>query len=123
MPARRLSCRLRARKGSGPAGRQDWVVLLEAIPGTCADASPMDVATARALLRAVGGDEGIALQCSDRVAIQLPLAAPDATTALATAYTRWRVATRTVGAQGWTVVRAEVMSLQEFERDVEGEVS
>jgi hypothetical protein len=123
MPPRRVGCPMRVRTGPGQASQQEWVVLLEAIPGRRAGAAPMDVETARTLLRAVGGGDGVALQCPDRVAVQLPITALDAATALATAYRRWRTATRIAGAEGWDVVRAEVMTNQEFQREIGGKSS
>jgi hypothetical protein len=78
----------------------------------------MDMETARALLRGMGDEDGVALQCPDRVALQVRLTAPDPLVALSAALTRWRAAARTVGPAGWHVVRAEVLTDGEFDRDI-----
>jgi hypothetical protein len=79
----------------------------------------MDVETARALLRGMGDEDGIALQCPGRVALHVRLLAPGPVVALATALTRWRTTARTVGPTGWQVVRAEVLTDDEFKRDLQ----
>ena len=118
MSARRIGrCPVRTATDAG-TGQQDWVVLLEATPGK-EGTSPMDAETARALLRAMGDEDAIALQCPDRVGLQVRLTAADPMMALHTAFTRWRAVAGTVG-PGWNIVRAEILTLREFERDVEG---
>ena len=120
MPARRLGRNLmRIGSGSRAARQQGWVVLLEAAPGDGGETSPMDVETARALLRAMGDDDGFALECPDRVALQVRVMAPDPLIALWMAMTRWRAAKTAVGHEGWNLVRTEVLTFREFERDVE----
>jgi hypothetical protein len=118
MSARRIGRCPQRTVTDASTGQQDWVVLLEATPGK-AGTSPMDVETARALLRAMGDVDAIALQCPDRVGLQVRLTAADPMMALHRAFTRWRAVAGSVGT-GWTVVRAEILTFPEFERDVEG---
>jgi hypothetical protein len=114
---------MRTQTASGTAGQRDWVVLVEAAPGEGEETSLMDVETARVILGAMGDDEGVAIQCPDRVGLQVRLTALDPVTALSTALTRWRAAAGSVGPAGWTVVRAEVLTDREFERDVQAGLS
>lgn len=100
---------------------QVWVVLLEALPGENAMPPFMDAEAARSLLVAMGDVEGVALQCPDRVALQVRLAAPDPSRAMSTVLTRWREVTKTAGRVGWEIVRVEVMTKAEFEHALEAE--
>ena len=96
-------------------GGGGWVVLLEAAPN--GDASFLDIGTARVILRAMGDEDGVVLHAPDRVALQVRVRAADVAVALAEALTRWRSAAGTSVPPGWDVVRAEVLTPDEFERD------
>ena len=93
-----------------------WIVLLEAAPD--GNASLVDVGTVRVMLEAMGDEEGVALHAADRVALQVHMPAADAGVALAAALAQWRRAAEAAPA-GWDVVRAEVLTLDEFKRDCE----
>lgn len=105
---------------NGPLAHSDderrWIVLLEAIRK--ADGSPVTTNTAYGLSKAMGGD-AVGLHSPDRVAVQVPVWAVDVAVALVTVVSRWRSAEARLALQGWDVVRAEVLTLEEFERDCE----
>jgi hypothetical protein len=94
---------------------------VEAVPGDGAVPPFIDVESARSLLVAMGDREGVALQCPDRVALQLRLTAADPTRAMCIVSTRWREATAAVGLGGWDIVRVEVTTSPEFERSFDAE--
>jgi hypothetical protein len=90
-------------------------VLLEATPA--ADAAVVDVRAVRAILAAMGDAGGVGLHCPDRVAVQVRLAAADPALALAAALARWQPAAVHLVHAGWSVVRVEVLTPDEFSRD------
>ncbi len=98
-------------------GHGNWVVLLEAAPN--GEASLLDIGTARVILRSMGDKDGVVLHAPDRVALQLKVRADDVALALGVALTGWRTAAATSVPAGWDVVRAEVLSPEEFKRDCE----
>ena len=97
--------------------RGTWVVLLEAAPN--AEASLVDIGTVWATLRAIGDEGAVALHAPDRVAIQVRIEAADVALALVVALARWRQAAVAHAPAGWNVVRAEVLTPEELERDCE----
>ncbi len=97
--------------------RASWVVLLEAAPKI--GASLVDIATARAVLRAMGDEDGVGLYAPDRVAVQVRVHGRDVAVALSVALVRWRIAAGMAALTGWVLVRAEVLTPDEFERDCE----
>lgn len=99
------------------AGSDSWIILVEAAPN--GDASFVDIGTVRAILRALADRGGIALHAPDRIAVQVPVEAADAALALSDALARWRVAAAASLPAGWKVVRAEVLTADEFKRDCE----
>lgn len=102
---------------SGSEGLPEWVVLLEA----AADdrATLVDIGTVRAVLRLMGDDTGVGLHCPERIALQVRVRGTDAATALSTAMSRWQAAAVALVPPGWGVVRAEVLTPDEFTRDCE----
>ncbi len=98
-------------------GGGSWIVLVEAAPN--GEASLIDIGTVRTLLRAMGDQDGVALHASDRVAVQVQVQADDVLRAVGEALTRWRAAAAGSLPAGWHVVRAEVLTAEEFERDFE----
>jgi hypothetical protein len=99
------------------AGGRTWVVLLEAAPAT--DAVVVDVRAVRAILVAMGDLGGVGLHCPDRIAVQVRLSAADPAMALAAALARWQPAAVHLVQAGWSVVRVEVLTPEEFRRDCE----
>ncbi len=95
-------------------GSRSWSILVEAAPNR--EASFIDIGTIRTLLRAMGDQDGVALHASDRVAVQVQVQARDVLGALGEALTRWRAAAAESLPAGWHLVRAEVLTLEEFER-------
>lgn len=93
-----------------------YMVLLEAAAND--DASFVDIGTARAVLSAMGDDDGVALRARDRLAVQVEVHAPDMALALAAALARWRLAAERLP-KGWQVVLAEVVTPEEFKNDHE----
>ena len=111
-----------SRAGTGGAdlttnGRDSWIILLEAAPD--GDASLVDIGTVRLILSAMGDEAGVALHAPDRVAVQVRVQAADVALALSQALRRWRVAAAKSAPAGWHVVRAEVLTPEEFTRDCE----
>lgn len=97
--------------------RRRWMVLLEAVPS--AGASLIDCDTADALLNSLGDEHVGALHRPDRVAVQVSVSAADVAAALAAVLSRWRRAAAHVGLYDWDVVRAEVLTPEEFELDAQ----
>lgn len=95
-----------------------WIVLLEAAR---TDEAPQAGATeASAVLRAMGHETGVGLHSPDRIAVQVSVPAADVATAVATVLDRWRGAALGVGLEDWDVLRAEVVSPEEFDREFHG---
>jgi hypothetical protein len=97
------------------SGGPTWIVLLEAAPAV--DAEGVDVHAVRAILAAMGDAGGVGLHCPDRVAVQVRLSAADPSMALAVALARWRPAALHLVQAGWSVVRVEVLTPDEFRLD------
>lgn len=93
-----------------------WVVLFE-VDRRAGD--PMDVAVARSILDAMADADPSGLHSPDRVAFQAWVRATTASGALESATARWLAATRRWNVRGWEVVRAEVLTPEEFQRDCE----
>ncbi len=94
-----------------------WIILVEAAPNE--RAAVADGGTMRAILRDMGCDDGVALHAPDRIAVQVQVEAADVALALCDALARWRTAAAESVPQGWHVVRAEVLTLEEFRRECE----
>lgn len=94
-----------------------WVVLLEAVRD--AENWCIDAEAAGALLRAMAGEDAGGLHCSDRVAVQIPVSASDIAVALEAVLSRWRCAVAGLALYDWDVVRAEVLTPEEFQRECE----
>ena len=89
---------------------QHWVVLVE---GVCAPGE-LDLAALKRLLQVVRDSSPVALHHTDRCALQLHVEAPSFSEALAVAIARWEHGVRQLGWPEWRLVRAEVLTLQEF---------
>jgi diguanylate cyclase (GGDEF)-like protein len=92
---------------------QEWVVVVE---GICTPAR-FDLAALRRLLQRVEQCSPSALQASDRCALQLHVTAASSSDALTLALEQWDLAVRDLAHLDWKVVRAEVMTVDEFARD------
>ena len=99
------------------AGRRQWIVMLEAAgaPG----APGMDGHTFRRLLAMWPGPAPNTLFSPDRYALQLPVLAADASSALSSAVSSWGEALERAELPKWELVRAEVLTPAELERDLE----
>ena len=104
-------------RGAGPGLRQRWIVLVEAEPK--GRAAQIDARTASSVLRAMGGEGAVGLRSPGRVAMQVSVHAADAAVALSTVLSRWRSPAVRLAMRGWAVVRAEVLTWEEFQLDVE----
>ena len=95
-----------------------WTVFLEAAgDGANGGIEGDDVAE---LLRALdGGANGGFLHSPDRYALQLTTTAANPAEALSGVFFSWADAVRQLGLPCWEVVRAEVLTLEELERDYE----
>jgi hypothetical protein len=118
MGARRCGrCLARSRAaGDGPV-EERWVVLVEAVREPGGPVTPMDEDSARTMLHALGDDHGVMIQCQERVGLQVWVTAGGPAMALSAALTRWRLATAAVAPARWRVVRAEILTDAEFEKD------
>lgn len=97
-------------------GMRTWVVVLEA---TSAPASRgIGRGDVRALIEVLEAHPA-ALHSQDRCAFQLPIAASTQAEALYAALSHWDEAFARLELAPWEIVRAEVLTSEEFERDVE----
>lgn len=97
----------------------EWIVLMEASPGH--DGLRLDRRMLQQLLRAMPNALPVALHHPDRYAVQLQVTAPSPVHALSSVFTEWSEAVDGLGAPVWDVVRAEVLTRVEFERDCQVE--
>jgi diguanylate cyclase (GGDEF)-like protein len=89
-----------------------WIVVLEA---TADGSTPqVDEATLSRLLEGVSDYGPIALLSDDRYAVQLRVTAANPYEAAGVALRRWSGAVFSLGAPAWNIVRADVMTLEEF---------
>jgi diguanylate cyclase (GGDEF)-like protein len=95
----------------------EWIVVLEAAAG--AFAAGLDEATLARLIEVVSDTRPIALHSADRYALQLRVVAESPSDALGLALGRWSDAVLSLGAPGWEVVRADVMSPAELGLELE----
>jgi hypothetical protein len=96
---------------------REWVVVLEA----AADPNSMllDRGTTEAIVRALGAESTIALHSSERYAIQLQVTEMDMATAFEVGLSRWREVAKPLTPSGWSLIRAEVLTREELDHDVE----
>ena len=100
---------------SDPTGTE-WIVLLEAAGADTAP--PRSTADdLRKLLNAWGSPPPATLHGPDRYALQLQVHAVDQTTALSMAIEQWRDAVACSGLPEWELVRVEIMTPEELERE------
>ena len=94
----------------------DWIVVLEAggVPG-----GSLEIEVVRDLLEAVADSRPSALYSPDRYALQLVVHADGPVRALRVAVARWSGAVAELGLSEWPLVRAEVVTPAEFERECE----
>ena len=102
---------------SGAQLQRRWIVLLEAVANT--EASLVDIGTARAILVAMGDEDGVGLHGADRIAVQVRVDATDPAMALCSTLARWQPAAGRLLPPGWDVVRAEVLTPEELKYDCE----
>jgi hypothetical protein len=106
-----------AERPSRPDGFRKWIVLLEAAGDD--DSTFLDVGTVRAMLALMGDRGGIGLHCRERMAVQVRVGGADPGMALSRAMSRWRAAAVRLIPPGWDLVRAEVLTPDEFTRECE----
>lgn len=96
-----------------------WIVLVEAAgAGGCGGVAPGDVSRLLAAVsRTSGSDGGGALESPDRYALQLTTTAPGPAEALLRVLASWVDALRELDLPIWQVVRTEVLTPEELERD------
>ena len=97
-----------------------WIVLVEAAANGARDrVEPDDVGR---LLEALDpGSDGGALHSPDRYALQVATAAGSPAEALIDVLARWADAVRQLGLPNWPLVRTEVLTPEELERDLENQ--
>ncbi len=96
-------------------GRAGWVVVLEAQPKSGAGA--VEVSQLRRLLEHMPGVEPVALHSAERVAVQVHIDAPCEVEALRLALADLRAGLARVGLWDLRVIRVEVLTREEFEKD------
>lgn len=95
-----------------------WVVLVEAEGDPAGE--PIPAEQVRQLLEALdGGTRGGGLHSPGRYAIQIPAAGEDAVEVLAGVVSRWRTAVQELRLPHWNLIRAEVLTAAELERQFE----
>ncbi len=96
-----------------------WIVLLEATDAGEAGSVRRDdvIRLLAAVDHHAGGDGGGALQSSDRYALQLTTTAPGPAEALVGVLSSWADAVRKLDLPTWQIVRTEVLTPEELERD------
>ncbi len=94
----------------------EWIVLLEAADVRTAT-STIDASRFRQFLRAWGTPAPAALYSPERYALQLQINAIDHGTALSAAIRQWRDAVARAGLPEWELVRVEIMTPDEQERE------
>ena len=99
----------------GGVGRAGWVVIVEARPKSGAGA--VEVSQLRRLLEHMPGVEPVALHSAERVAVQVHIDAPCEVEALRLALADLRAGLPRVGLWDLRVIRAEVLTREEFEQD------
>ena len=95
--------------------RQEWVAFVE---GVCVPAA-FDYPALRRLLHAVRDCSPVALHTPDCCGLQLRVSADGPADALSLALRRWHAAVDDLGDLHWNVVRAEVVTVEQFERECE----
>ena len=95
--------------------RQEWVAFVE---GVCVPAA-FDYSALRRLLHAVRDCSPVALHTPDCCGLQLRVSADGPSDALNLALRRWHAAVGGLGDLNWNVVRAEVVTGEQFERECE----
>ncbi len=93
-----------------------WIVLLEASDPS--GDSPIRIHALQRLLAQFSSAQAVGLYNPHRYALQLTVAADDPSSALASALGRWRRAAGELDLPRWTVCRTEVMTGEEFDRDL-----
>ncbi len=99
-------------------GERRWIIVLEG--ARSGEASPIEADAVRSILQAMGEGDGAALHSSERLAVRVQVSADDVALALAEALARWRAAAAR-SLPGWDVLRAEVLTPEEFESDCQSE--
>ena len=92
-----------------------WIVLLEV--ADTQGASTIDSAGFDRLVSTWASPGSTALYSRDRYALQIPVGAADPATALSSAMSRWKDAVQRTGVPRWALVRAEIMTPEELERE------
>lgn len=103
----------------GDSTLSDWAVLLEIADED--GASTIDPAGLRRLVGAWSGAVPISLYSPNRYALQVTVRATDPPAALAIAMSRWADARRRSSLPAWDLVRAEVLTSTELEREIQAE--
>jgi hypothetical protein len=97
----------------------EWFVVLELAADE--NAALMDRGTAASIRRALEGAMTGALHSPDRIAVQLRVMESDVDRAFTAALQRWRESAQSLLPNEWRVVRGEILTAAEFEREVERE--
>ncbi len=96
-------------------GSERWVVVLEAQPSNGSE--DVDISQVQRLLEHMRGIDPVALHSAERVAVQVQVVASGQVEALGVASADLRAGLFKVGLSDMRVIRAEVLTREEFERD------
>ena len=96
-----------------PITMMEWVVILEVVP-----AMPLDDGDVQRLLCELEEFDPLGIRCDERYALQLRVLGRQPEEAVTTAIRRWRQATERLLLGAGTVVRSEVMTAGELQRDI-----
>lgn len=94
----------------------EWVVVIETVGE---GSSVMTIDGVRRLMELMAERNPTTLYSPDRYALQIVVPAHSAQQALADALATWQEAQRELNVDGWQLVRAEVITEAEFERDAD----
>jgi hypothetical protein len=97
----------------------EWFVMLELAADE--DAMLLDRGTSALIGRALEGAMTGSLHSSGRVAIQLRVMESDIDRAFAAALRQWQESAHSLLPSGWHVVRGEILTAAEFERELDAE--
>lgn len=101
----------------GDSNDKDWIVLLEAADPR--EASAIDLTSFARLVSSWATPAPTTLYSPSRYALQVAVPAANAPAALSSAISLWQQALRHSGLPKWELVRAEIMTPEESERELE----
>jgi hypothetical protein len=93
-----------------------WIVLLEAESDASED--PIDLAALETLMEMMHTEHVVAIHSPHRYALQLQIDSQSAAAAVFSVTSRWEGMVRRLGLSGWRLQRLELVTPEEFARDL-----